>query len=303
MDEYPPPSAIQHKVIGIVCAALVLCTVLIPLVDSINDGSMSTFTNDGISDYKVDGVDDYSIVSAPANQNLLINGERYGTTYPSGVIWICTDLCRVTKAGHFFQIYGSDTSRIWNYKDTEHLQTFIYDASEKQLTCTAYNGLTVDTGILDSMTFIVNDIIYRLLPGAGDYTAVDTQSVDTVYVNNVNQIYAGGAYTTGELDTGYLANGDTVYTSIPTYTGSTDMDTVKIGGYTDLYTVSDYEVTITDGSASETFTPYTLYVPTVVKTYTENASLVANLISIIPMLVAMGLIVVTAMMIRKRDEI
>lgn len=102
-------------------------------------------------------------------------------------------------------------------------------------------------------------------------------------------IILAGNYTTGDLDTGYYYSKDGNLTVVNTgYTGTVNFNQTLSSGTTDIYDTL-VSVTITDGSDSETFSPYRALVPYEVEGHANSGALY-SLLQILPLLIGAGLV-------------
>lgn len=286
-------------VLGIVVSIILVGSILVPFINDSKD-NMKTVYNNGEGGYIQDGMDNYEFRTNPSYKFYEINGEFVNvSSWGSGPTVLFTDTCRIKLAGHSVSMYDANTTRSWSYGATEHLQVYSYDAETKTLTCIAYNGLTEDTGILETRAYVVNQIVYRI-PG-GDYTEISTSTQTDYYVTSVDQIIAGGAYTSGTLTTEYFSQGVTTFVGISDYSGSAVATTEAVEGYKGLLKCTDYVVTITDGSSSESFTPYSVFVPKAVKVYSTEISSIDPLLGAIPLIVIVSILLGAMILIRGRN--
>lgn len=286
-------SKITTGVIILVVCAVLFGALVAPTISSVNEDLGTTYTNVGSNNlsYTFDGEDDYSLESNPNLSQFKINGKN--TTVRNGTL-ITTDQCRVTLSGHYTALYDQTGVRSSNDNTSNVLVTVSYTASTGVFVYTVYSGLTSDTAVASSYTYTVGQRVVYMNP-AGDYVAItnapdEESNYPTIYVNDVSQIVAGGAYTTGDLDTGYFVIGDSVSTAISTITGTVYKTQSSVSGYNNLYTVTDFYVEMTDGNTTETYYPYTLYAPATVKGHTSTDDMYGVLFSIIPILILVSLV-------------
>lgn len=277
-----------YGVMGVVIGIILLGSFMIPILANSCDSMKTTFTN-GPGGYIQDGNDDYIFETAPSYGDYKINGEIVDVTYWGGNWSICfTDQCRAISSGHWVVVRSVDNSLTWNYSAAQHLMTFQYTAETKTLVCTAYNDTTKESGVLKQVSFEVANIIYRI-PG-GNYTEIDTTTTDGYYVNSVNQIIAGGAYTTGTLTTQYFSQGLDTWLGVKDYVGSATVSSESVAGYGDLFDCSDYTVSISNGTITESFEPFSVFVPAKVTAYTTELISIDGLISVIPFIIITAIV-------------
>lgn len=287
--------------IGVILAG----SLLVPVINDAQNNTSDAITNNVTpsATFKIDGNDDYLFETNPNYALFKINGQTVDIRNWDDVgPVIVTDKCRLDKAGHIYGLFDATGARIINVNTTSQNIVCSYDASEKEFTYVLYTDLT-NSEVYATYTYDVENIVYAL-PG-GDYGAISTGGDPdvTYYVNSLSQVIAGGAYTTGDLDTSYFAEGSTVYVGNSSYTGSGTAVTAKYKDYIDVITGSSYAITITDGEDSETFTPYTVFVPLTVIAHTSEQNGMIALYGAIPVIVIVGLLVAAIGAIyTKRDD-
>lgn len=283
-------------IMTILIGVILIGSVLSPSITNVNDMQNTKITNTGSNTYfyTVDGDDDYQLVSDPVYTNFTINGEKFNLG-GSGTL-LNTDQCRVTKSGHYLSLYDVTGERSSNVNTQNYLIIITYTASTKVFTYDVYSGLTVESGIANTYSYNIEKNIIYMNP-KGDYVAISNNQDDqgnypTYYINNLNQIAAGGAYTTGELDTAYFSSGSTVSVGNTSYTGSATATTTPSDEYTDVMSATAYTVTITDGTNEESFVPFTTYVPKTIEGHTTQDNTFIGLTGIIVVLFVIVLFVV-----------
>lgn len=134
--------------------------------------------------------------------------------------------------------------------------------------------------------------------GEGEYCAPIAGGVGLV--KNPDQVILCGAYTSGELDTMYYYKGGQTYVSNTAYTMTANITTAIHTGTTDIYDAT-VSVAMTDGTNTETFTPYRILVPYEV---TGHATSGANyaLLGAIPIVAFIALIAFAAFAVRGRMD-
>lgn len=285
--------------IGVILAG----SLLVPVINDAQKATSDVITNEtsGLT-FKLDGNDDYEIVTAPLGANWTLNGEIYNFNTVADTI-IITDQCRVVKNGGYLQLFDATGIRISNLPTSTNKFVISYDASEKEFSVVNYPSYDEGETAANTYTYTVANILY-FIPG-GDYGAINTNGDPdvTYYVNDLKQVIAGGAYTTGDLDTSYFAEGTTVYVGQSSYTAAGTATTTKYKDYTDAIVGSSYSITVTDGTDSETFTPYTVFVPLKVIAHTSEQNGQIALYGAIPILVIVGLLMAAIGAIyTKRDD-
>lgn len=163
-----------------------------------------------------------------------------------------------------------------------------------------------DTMVLENVTATPTTIAtvpytwaYVLCPyGQGEYCAAMPNGAGLV--KDPNQIILSGLYYTGELDTTYCYN-KVAFVGKTDYSMTANITTALHEGTTDIYD-ANVTVTITDGTDSETFTPYRILVPYEVSGH-ATAGAAYSLLGALPIIVIIGLVLAaTAAIMVKRDD-
>lgn len=289
-------------VITLTLGVILAGSLLMPVIESAQTATSDTINNDvseGMT-FRLDGNDDYNLTTTSSVRAWLINGTTVDMYNAGGALAI-TDKCRFEKSGGYVALYDATGSRIANLSTVTNTVVLEYTAETKVFTVTTYTGTGESAELANTYTYNVENILYYI-PG-GDYGAIQTGGDPdvTYYVNDISQVIAGGAYTTGDLDTSYFAEGTTVYVGNSSYTATGTATTVK--EYTDAIKGSSFSITVTDGEASETFTPYTVFVPLKIVAHTEEQNAQIALYGVLPILVIVGLVVsaIGAIVIKRED--
>jgi len=128
---------------------------------------------------------------------------------------------------------------------------------------------------------------YVMCPyGEGEYCAPIAGGVGIV--KDPNQVILCGAYTSGDLDTMYYYKDGQTYVSNTDYTMTANITTAVHTGTTDIYDAT-VSVDMTDGTNTETFTPYRILVPYEVTGHATSGSLY-SMLGVIPIVVAIGIV-------------
>ena len=285
-------------VVGIILAGSLLAPVITDAQKNTNDTIIND-VSEGMT-FKLDGADDYNLTTTDSVRAWLINGTAVDVYSASGALTI-TDKCRFEKNGGYVSLYDATGSRIANLSGVANKVVVEYTAETKVFSVTTYTGMGDSAELANTYTYNVENILYYI-PG-GDYGAIQTNGDPDIsyYVNDLSEVIAGGAYTTGDLDTSYFAEGTTVYVGNSSYTASGTATTVK--EYTDAIKGSSYSITVTDGEDSETFTPYTVFVPLKVIAHTNEQNAQIALYGAIPILVIVSLLMaaIGAIALRRGD--
>lgn len=122
--------------------------------------------------------------------------------------------------------------------------------------------------------------------GEGEYCAPIAGGVGIV--KDPNQVILCGAYTTGDFDTMYYYKDGQTYVSNTAYTMTANITTAVHTGTTDIYDAT-VSVGMTDGTDTETYTPYRILVPYEVAGHATSGSLY-SMLGVIPIVVAIGIV-------------
>lgn len=293
----------------IVIGIIMVGSVLMPTMTTTEQSMHETFTNQASEDsgikswerFIVDGEDDATfetVFNSSVDFNIVINGEPIDFRPASGT-FITTDQCRLVKNGWYFQMFDSTGLRVENFNMQSANLKAEYTASTGEFTVTTYTDLT-NTDVANTYTYTIEKYIVYLSPH-GDYLATYLDGEASVYVTSNDQIVSGGAYTTGDLDTAYFAQGTTVSVGAEGYTASATLDTQSVSGYVGLIQVTTQTVTVTDGNSSETFTPYTAYVPEKVTAITTDNANTMSLMFVIPLMAIVMLLLIGVRFFLGRD--
>lgn len=286
-------------VIALVLGAIMVGGVLAPTVAGIQDSQITTYTNNVVANmtFKLDGNDDYNLTTSPSVTTWTINGETINM-YDVGGSIVITDKCRFDKNGGYLALFDASGARIVNMSAATNKASLDYTASTKTFTVTTYNGYGDDAEQTNEYTYSVENILY-FIPG-GNYGAIQTGGDPdiTYYVNELSQVIAGGAYTTGDLDTSYFAEGLTVYVGNASYTATSSANSQQV--IDGVIKGSSFAITVTDGEASETFTPYTVFVPLKVTGHTDNQIIYNTMFGVITLLGIVMLVVFAANAVRNK---
>lgn len=199
----------------------------------------------------------------------------------------------IMSDGMYLQIYDSSNNSIGLTYGMSDVTTARYesastaDSPEITVTITFGDGTISyekSTGYTATYDYTWG---YVLCPyDEGEYCAAVSGGVG--YVSDASDVILCGAYTSGELDTMYSYKDGTTYVSNSAYTMTADIDLELTEGTTDIYTAT-VSVDMSDGTSTETFTPYRILLPYEVEGHADSGANY-SLISIIPLLVLVGLV-------------
>lgn len=288
-------------VTGIVVLVVILATFMMPTISEAQNGTITAFNNStNTYRYIQDGVDNWSLTTNSSMHEYYINGEKFDFHEYGDANVVSTDVCYLKFQGHYCKITSLNTAE-WNYNAMTYYQEFTYTAATNTFTAIAHESLLPDSAVMITKSWICSDIIY--LTPHGNLCAIATNGDDDInyYVNDFTQICAAGVYLTGDLDTGYFIKGADGYTSAH-YEISATSTINDVPGYTDLKKASGYSVTVASGESSETFTPFTVYVPATVSAHTTQDQSISDLFGIIPLMVVIAILIGAVGMIATRTR-
>lgn len=120
----------------------------------------------------------------------------------------------------------------------------------------------------------------------GEYYSAET--VGAGICKDASDLILCGGYTSGSLDTMYaLHNGET-YTSVSDYSMNVNATTSIHEGTTDIYDIT-VSVDISDGTDTETFTPYRIYLPYEVTGHATKG-VMFDIFGLLPLIAGVGLL-------------
>lgn len=287
--------------VGIVCAVVMIGTVLVPSINEIVDGNVTTYTNAGNGlTFEIDSDSDLAFVTDANPRNWTLNGETYNVYVAGNTTYITTDLFRVFRSGAWLTLYDSTGATEEAVNMNLYLVKMDYDASAGTFVFTKYED-TTDTTVAATHSYDVKHIMYYT--PSGNYVAYVSDgetAPNGYYVNDTSQIVCGGAYTTGNLDTSYFGQGETVTVGVSDYSAYAEVTTVKAA--TDVLECSEYTVYVTNGTDTESFIPYTIYVPATIEGHTTEQATINTLYGIIPLFLIIAVLLgVTYAVMRNRD--
>lgn len=147
--------------------------------------------------------------------------------------------------------------------------------------------IQIDTGNVDTSANVNYSWAYVICPYEdGEYIAPSLGG--TGYVSQATDVLLCGYYSTGELDTMYYYHDGNSYVSTDGYSMSTNIDLVLHPGTSDIYDAT-VSVTVTDGTDSETFTPYRIFVPYEVTGHATKG-VMFDIFGLLPLVAGVGLL-------------
>lgn len=137
-------------------------------------------------------------------------------------------------------------------------------------------------------------VFCSLEDGAYRSSSIDARNF---IMSDIDDYILCGTYSTGELDTNYWYKDGELVVYSDGITGDVDTNATLRGGTYDLYDVSA-TVTLTDGSISETFSPYRALVPYEVHGH-ANSSTSIDLLKVIPIMVIVSLLLMAVSIVAR----
>lgn len=287
-------------IIAVTCSIIILGLVLVPVIDDIQltSGDKVTYANpqdDGNLYMRAiqDGDVLSCVVSADANTTIALNGESLltiaGDSFSGYHSLIFSDVfgCNTSNSASGLQAY-SDQSTSIGYNSS---CTIEYDSGTFTL--------TPSVGVAQTYSGATWGYIACNEDEAEYYETVRTGS-STFYVSSSNDVICSGLYTTGDLDTFYWYHMGDSGVAVEGYDGNADVDLVLVDGTTDVYLAS-IAFEVTDGTDTESFTPYRIMIPLEVSGHATSGA-AYSLYGVIPVIVIISIVFMVAGMIySKRD--
>lgn len=301
-------STIITITVVIVCVA----AILVPVVNDaqVNAGDETTLTNDSsVVLREVESGDVLKCTSTYADSAVTnvwtLNDETVTNTTGSSVTWNAG----IISDGYYLQLLSGNSANMavaYSMADSTATAAYLAGATStynsRTLTITFgdssisrayYDGSTTSTSSYDYTW------AYTVCPyDDGEYCCA--VSGGTGIVDSASDVLLCGAYTSGELDTMYYYKDGTSYVSNTDYTMTPSITTELHSGTTDIYDAT-VSVSMTDGTDTESFTPYRIFVPYEVTGHATSGGYY-SLLGAIPVMVIVGLLVTTiGMMAIRRD--
>lgn len=303
-----------NAIITITVAVICIAAMLVPVVGDVQKtaGDQVTLTNDSSLMLKeVESGDVLKLVrtvtsvATPTYSDVwYLNDEPI--TGVSGSAWNVG----IVSDGIYMQILGRTNSSAawWLPMGSTNMIANYWTASSVtedngSVTSTVTFGddsLTVLSGNTNSSASYDYTWAYVVCPQAdGEYCCAI--SGGTGIVESASDVILCGAYTSGELDTMYYYKDGTSYVSNTDYTMTPSITTSLHSGTTDIYDAT-VSVSMTDGTDTESFTPYRIIVPYEVTGHATSGGYY-SLLGAIPVMVIVGLLVTTiGMMVIRRND-
>lgn len=300
-------------ILAVTVSLIVAGVVLVPSVDAmrVTAGDETTLYNNGAVVLREAESGDvllaesvYDSDSSATSTTWYLNDEV--VTNPTGgiVSWNVGLL----SDGLYLQIYNSSNSAMGIYYDmsastptanyigaasstyTERSFSITFGDSEITVTITA-------SGTSSTYTFDYT-WAYVMCPYAdGEYCTALAGGVG--YVSEADDVILCGAYTSGDFDTMYYYKDGETYVSNSAYTMTVDIDTEITEGTTDIYTAT-VSVDMTDGTDTETFTPYRILVPYAVDGHATSGA-VYDVLGVLSVVVILAILMVAVRFVTQRD--
>lgn len=187
----------------------------------------------------------------------------------------------------YMQINAADNASAGSWLYMDGTETYHYFGS---ITVTFTDTeIQIDTGTASTSANVGYTWAYVICPyDEGEYIAPSLGG--TGYVSKATDVLLCGFYSTGELDTMYYYHNGQNYVSTEGYSMVTNVDLTLHEGTTDIYDAT-VSATVTDGTDSETFTPFRIFVPYEVTGH-EAGGASYTLLGAIPIIVIVAILMV-----------
>lgn len=301
----------MNKIIGLVIAlvlgGLLVGGLLIPSIEAIqtNVGDEITITNNSPIVLREAHEGDVlkvvrSVSDGTTTDTWTLNGEVCLGPTGSADTWNVG----VMSDGIYFSINSPSNGSIGSWIDIPNNGTLTNISGVIGGVAQSYQiTFNADTMVLENVTSTPTTVAtspyswaYVLCPfGEGEYCAAMPNGAGVV--KDPNQIILSGLYYTGDLDTTYCYN-KVAFVGNTDYSMTANITTALHEGTTDIYD-ANVTVTITDGTNSETFTPYRILVPYEVTGH-ETSGMYYVMFGVISILGIVALVVVAANAIRNK---
>lgn len=275
---------------GIIAIVVIAGSILVP---TINDAQMTIgekieYTNS--SGYMALSEMDNATVTFDNEKYLLINGVRAINPYTYWSACLVSDGLSISingngNPGAIFTVDAPDIAEGF-VKLTANYQTSSATFENGSYTV-VLNG-TEYTGTYTKL------FAYSQTPTSSQFTHMSMSN--PAYINDLSQVYYSGAYTTGDNDTWYRIKDGQLEVS-GEYTHSINFTMTKVSDTTDVYALSAISANVGD----ETFTPYTVLVPTTVIGH-KSTGATYSLLGVIPIMVIVALLLATIQIVRSRND-
>lgn len=289
------PKRIIELTVGIVVALVVFSAILMPVISNAqtNNGDPITLTNDSpvvLREVKPGDVliGTRSTVDGVTDDVWTLNGETVVGPTGGADRWNVG----IMSDGLYVQINAPANSAMGiRYSMTTATPTVVYMSGGSG---SATHSFTFGEDTISVVASTADPVevpytwAYVMCPyGEGEYCAPIAGGVGIV--KDPNQVILCGAYTSGDLDTMYYYKDGQTYVSNTDYTMTADITTAVHEGTTDIYDAT-VSVAMTDGTNTETFTPYRILVPYEVTGHADSGA-IYDMLGVIPILIIAGLIV------------
>lgn len=309
----------MKNLIGILIGAVcVICIIGSTLVPSVNDilvtaGDEITLTNTTSIVLRETEPGDvlkctsvYDTDSSSHTDTWTLNDEEITSLSGSAATWnvgLMSDAIYLqiyassnSAAGILYSMSSSTPSAIYlggaNSSNTE--RTYSFSFGDSAITYDYSDSLSVTSSATYDYTWA-----YSICPYAdGEYCAAVSGGVG--YVSDPDEVILSGAYTTGDFDTMYYYKDGVSYVSNTSYSMTADIDTEVTEGTTDIYTAT-VSVDVSDGTDTESFTPYRILIPYEVSGHATSGVNYA-LYSMIPILTVMAFVIAFVFTVTKGRE-
>lgn len=290
--------------IALAVGVTVFAGVLIPAIES-GIETKDTYTNEGIKLSKVSNDSSHEITWDHTEPNVITIDdtaiEMSTTANPRGFV--------IASENFYLKWYnlGSTTIGVQFYSGTVRMDGNV--SSSKDMTVSIESGSVSVTAGTDTNTYTLGDYAY-MLDSSGNYVLKDANATAKVMADteivlvDVVQVasgYPAGIFANGNIEDGltysaYFYNPSTVAFASPTQASA------SVNGHIDLYNVSGFGVTATQGDTTKTLTFNSFIVPSEVtaERTVHAGDSVIQIMSILPIFIVLGMIVAVVWIIFKK---
>lgn len=266
-------------VVGIILAG----SLLVPVLDDAKKdlGNPITLTNESQQYMSLSNGD---VEISLADNVLTVNGETYTFVTTDRIIFACDSFVAYYNGSNAYGSYLNMQSGIRNIT-----------AFEASVTDGLLNASVTYEGVVDPETVTDRPVAFSFyIDPDGDYSYFSPQYVQP-YVKSIKDLYAFGAYYTGDNDTYYWYYNGVAGGYSEDYTYGMTATISLADNTTDLFKASDIVYSVGD----ETFTPFSMIVAKEVAGH-ATAGATYSLLSTIPILVIVSLVLAAVGMIYVR---
>lgn len=285
------PKKLTAVIVSAVIGVIMLVTIAAPIVSDaqITAGNPTTYNNYVMSSnsYRYDYVDSVELTATASTTS----GISYDYVINGKPIELVNDyMISVISDGYVMQIGNSGQFSYHCITDPFINESSLSPNTYPTVTLTMENGeFSLMGGTTEIATGTYSWIVTYV--DNGRYVAHNGSVVSAYCHKTPNDfIMYGSTYTSGELDTFYAYGQGRITTGVSAYTTTLNWDNTIVDGTTDVYKVTQCDLTVSDGENSETFTPYRCLYLYEVSGHESSGSLY-SMLGIIPIVIAIGIVI------------